>query len=178
MDIKEKWKDIIGYEGIYQISSHGSIKSLKYKKERILKPFLDTCGYLSIDLCNHCIEDYRRIHRLVAEAFIPQIVGKNYVNHKDGNKANNNVNNLEWCTASENVTHAYKNGLVSKHPTHQNQPNQISILEVYTNIFYFSIRECARQLGINRDTIRKSLILGIPVKNNTMKFIYANGSNK
>lgn len=171
---KEIWKDISGYEGIYQVSSNGNVRSLKYGKERILKPFSNGTGYLSVDLCCECIEDYRRIHRLVAEAFIPNPNNLPFINHKDGIKTNNVVSNLEWCTPSENVKHAYKTGLAPRHATYQNQPFQQPIKEIVSGKEYFSIRECARQLGIKRDTIRRSLDLDTYVKNGTMKFKYIN----
>lgn len=169
----EIWIDIKGYEGIYQVSSYGNVRSLKYDKCRILKPF-NCGGYYNVDLCKNCVEDYRRIHRLVAEAFIENDDknNKTYINHIDGNKHNNHISNLEWCTASYNTKHAYDTGLAPRHATEQNQPYQIRIKEIVSNKEYFSIRECVRQLKINRDTIRRSLDLNTYVKNGTMKFEY------
>ena len=168
---KEEWKDIKGYEGLYQISSFGRMRSLRFNKIKILT-FNSNRNYYAFKFSINNIKEIKQIHRLVAEAFIPNPHNLPYINHKDGNKHNNNVKNLEWCTASENVKHAYRTGLAPKHATLQNQPYQKGILETNTNTFYFSIRECARRLGIKRDTIRKSLELGIPVKNNAFMFIY------
>ena len=97
----EVWKDILGYEGLYQVSNLGRVKSIGYGKERILKP--GSCrGYLFVSLCkNHKIK-YCRIHRLVAQSFIPNPKNLPMVNHKDENPSNNSVENLEWCDAKYN----------------------------------------------------------------------------
>lgn len=171
MTDKEKWKDIKGYEGLYQISSFGNVRSLRFNKIKLLKPG-HSKDYFTYEFSVNHISEVKSAHHLVAEAFIPNPENKPFINHIDGNKQNNHVENLEWCTASYNVKHAYATGLAPRHATKQNQPHQKGILEVNTNTFYFSIRECARQLNIKRDTIRRSLKLGIPVKNNTMMFIY------
>lgn len=114
----EKWKDIKGFEGKYQISNYGNVKSIKrfvnhwqgglrLVNERLLKNFIKQ-GYMYVDLGN---KKHYRIHRLVAESFITNSDNKLEVNHKDGNKLNNHVNNLEWATHSENMKHSYKTGL-------------------------------------------------------------------
>lgn len=112
--MKEIWKDIPEYEGLYQISNYGKVMSLNYnhtKQNRELLTNENTDGYLSVALCkNNKIKRYR-INRLVAQAFIPNPNNKPQVNHIDGNKKNNFISNLEWCTASENQIHSYKNGL-------------------------------------------------------------------
>jgi hypothetical protein len=110
----EIWKDIIGYEGIYQISTLGNVKSLGNqftKKEKMLKQKLDRNGYNSISLCKNGDAKHFLIHRLVAISFLYKKENKDYVNHLDGVKTNNNINNLEWVTASENQKHAFANGL-------------------------------------------------------------------
>lgn len=111
----EEWKDIAGWEGVYQISSHGRIKSFKDKKEgRILSNQNKTGGYFNVVLCQ---KGKRRlsikIHRLVAIAFIPNPQNKPEVNHKDGNKQNNNEINLEWATRKENALHSIEKGLAN-----------------------------------------------------------------
>lgn len=106
--MEEIWKDINEYNGIYQISNFGRIKRLKDKyhiKDKILKPFITETGYLRISLCNKNIKKTYRVHRLVAEAFIPNLNNLPCINHKDENKQNNNVNNLEWCTHQYNNTY-------------------------------------------------------------------------
>lgn len=105
----EIWKDVVGYEGIYQVSNLGRVKSLPrngtIKQERILKPHR-VQGYLLAELFNRGAHKGKRIHRLVAEAFIPNPDNKREVNHIDGDKHNNRVENLEWVTSSENQLHA------------------------------------------------------------------------
>lgn len=100
--MEEIWKDIAGWEGSYQISTYGRVKSLKYGKERILKPSKNSSGYLTVGLSIESRTFSKAIHRLVAIAFVPNPDNKLQVNHKDENKLNNNVNNLEWVTAKEN----------------------------------------------------------------------------
>lgn len=110
----EIWKDIKGYEGIYQVSNLGNIKSLprKYKngrteKEIIKKPSKLPKGYLRIPLCKNGKTKYYYVHRLVAETFIPNLEKLPCINHKDCKTANNNVDNLEWVSYKEN--NSYKN---------------------------------------------------------------------
>lgn len=108
--MQEIWKDIIGYEGLYQISNFGNIRSNNIlKKQRIAGK-----GYKSITLHKKGKRNYFFIHRLVAEHFIPNPNNYPQVNHIDGNKTNNHVDNLEWCNNSQNMKHAYDNGLHSK----------------------------------------------------------------
>lgn len=120
----EIWKDIEGYEGLYQVSNLGRVKALKRKikksdgstqiyRERILK-YDKSISYLRIKLCKNGIETKYLIHRLVAETFIDNPDNKPQVNHIDGIKTNNCVQNLEWCTAKENVIHSVNSGLKSK----------------------------------------------------------------
>lgn len=110
--MKEIWKTINGYTD-YHISNYGNIKSFNQNKERILKPNDNGYGYLSVFLCLHNKRHKFYIHRLVAQTFIPNTNNKQEVNHKDGNKQNNRVDNLEWCTSSENHKHAFNLGLQS-----------------------------------------------------------------
>lgn len=103
-------KDIIGYEGLYKINTDGKIFSVNrqiYRKTKI-----NNCGYERITLNKNKIAKDYSVHRLVAQIFIEKHNNKNiHVNHKDGNKLNNHVNNLEWCTRKYNVIHSYKLGL-------------------------------------------------------------------
>lgn len=101
--MKEIWKDIKGFEGVYQISNLGNVKSLPrkagttYLREKILKPRKHTGGYSIVSLGRGYKYKNYFIHRLVAEAFLPNPLGLLEVNHIDENKTNNNVENLEWC---------------------------------------------------------------------------------
>lgn len=116
-----QWKPVKGYEGLYEVSSEGEIKSLEktrknskgqyIQKEKMLAQSLTSTGYKKVELVRNGKKKSLKVHRLVAEAFIPKVEGKPYVNHKDGNQLNNSVDNLEWCTQAENVQHAYDMGL-------------------------------------------------------------------
>lgn len=131
MEEGERWKDIEGYEGYYQISSLGRVKSLSrsvphYKKgvqpihEKILKKRIGKRGYY-VSLLSSKKNKLAKIHRLIAAAFMPNPENKPFINHKNGIKTDNRIENLEWCTGSENVQHAFNIGLKkgmkgSKHP--------------------------------------------------------------
>lgn len=114
----EVWRDIKGYEGKYQVSNLGRVKSLHYNrsdKEKVLLPRTKT-RYQYVVLSKNNKVAHKYIHRLVAEYFVPNPDNKPYVNHKDGNKHNNNAENLEWMTPLENNLHAYH--VLGKHPMH------------------------------------------------------------
>ena len=101
-NMEEIWKDIEGYEGLYQVSNFGKIKSIGYKKKKILKPTQDHYGYLNVTLYKNKNKKAKRIHRLVAEAFIANPENKPEIDHIDTDKLNNNVKNLRWVTRIEN----------------------------------------------------------------------------
>lgn len=117
----EIWKPIKGFEGLYEISNTGLVKSLRREvpnnggisivKEKILKPQKEKNGYLRIGLNKRNKKYMFLIHRLIAESFIPNVNNYAEINHKDGNKSNNNVDNLEWCSRSYNIKHSYINKL-------------------------------------------------------------------
>ena len=159
--MNEIWKDIKGFEGRYQVSTLGRIKSLPRKvnnhtgelmiKEKILKQRHDFKGYLRIDLRdNDGKRRYLGVHRLVAETFIPNLDNKPQVNHIDGIKDHNEVSNLEWVTNGENQLHAFRIGLnyVSgksgkpKRRVIQKDISSDKVLNVYS-----SISEAAKAVG-------------------------------
>ena len=122
--MQEVWKDVRGYEGLYQVRNLGRVKSLKRHRsvnlmntktatvpERILK-FGVSQGYLAVTLAKDKINKKIRVHKLVASTFIPNPENKPHINHKDGNKHNNAVDNSEWITPKENTKHAFENGLI------------------------------------------------------------------
>lgn len=114
---KEIWKDIQGFEGKYQVSTYGRVKSLADNqgntRELVRKPRLAKNGYLYLSLWSNSTPCWRKIHRLVAETFIENKEKLPAVNHKDGNKQNNNIDNLEWCSYSGNTKHAIQTGLIN-----------------------------------------------------------------
>lgn len=117
---KEIWKDIQGYEGIYQVSSHGRVRSLDriverkgssgnfFVKGRVLTQSDDTHGYMKVNLTKHDQKRTFKVHRLVAIHFLDNPNNLPCVNHKDENKLNNNVDNLEWCTKEYNNSYGTK----------------------------------------------------------------------
>ena len=114
--MKEEWISVKGYENLYEISNFGRVKSLgnksNHKSEKILKQCLSRKnGYLSVSLSKNGKTKSYRVHRLVAEHFIPNSNKLFQVNHIDGNKQNNHINNLEWITCKENIHHAWNNNL-------------------------------------------------------------------
>lgn len=119
--MKEIWKNIKGYENSYQVSNLGNVRSLTRKintfngfrttKGKLLKPLITNRNYYRVCLKSHQKNKYCFIHRLVAEAFIPNPNNYPVINHIDGNTLNNSVSNLEWCTQSHNVKEAYRIGL-------------------------------------------------------------------
>lgn len=159
----EEWRDIKGYEGIYQISNLGNIKSLDryveysdrpkvFTKEKIRKPVIAKTGYYMVILRKHSQCDARYIHRLVAEAFIPNPNNLPQVNHKDENKLNNNVSNLEWCTEKYNVNYGTcreRSANNRSFEVEQYDKNGVFIKK------WKSIREAGRKTGINVSNISK-----------------------
>lgn len=122
--MEEIWKDVIGYEGLYQVSSLGRVKKLpepkrKDKKGRIwgrdgrmLSPGRNSKGYYSITLTKNKMPQSIKLHRLVLTHFKPNPSELPEINHIDGNKLNNNIDNLEWCTRQQNIDHAVQNKLM------------------------------------------------------------------
>ena len=108
----EIWCSIKGFEGLYEVSDKGRVKSIGYGKERILKPGRNKDGYLLVSLYKN-IEKICYVHRLVAQTFIPNPNNLPQVNHKDENKTNNSVQNLEWCDRKYNVNYGTRNQMVS-----------------------------------------------------------------
>lgn len=165
--MNEEWRDIKGFEGRYQISSLGNLKSLdrNFNNREIkgvsLKPAISSNGYLRTTFCIG--RNFRKsfsVHRLVADAFIPNKDSKILqVNHKNGNKLDNSVENLEWCTARENIHHAVDLGLfdgLSGESSHLSVYKEEDILKVINYLkLGISPSEVARKVKISRSSISK-----------------------
>lgn len=106
---KEVWKDVVGYEGAYIVSNHGRVKSIPRRNRRtelVLSQYISSSGYAMTGLSLDGVFKNRPVHRLVAEAFIPNPLDLPEVNHIDGDKTNNALDNLEWCSTSQNILHS------------------------------------------------------------------------
>lgn len=155
----EIWKDIPQFEGIYQASTKGRIRSLDRErycrnkhtflcKGKILMPKIQNSGYMIVWLRKDGKTYAKTIHRLIAKTFIPNPSAFEQVNHKDGNKINNNVKNLEWCSRSENVKHAYR-------VIHRLKPRSVKVQCVDTGEIFESIKEAEKAFGICRGAINQ-----------------------
>lgn len=155
--MKEIWKDIQGFEGEYMVSNFGNVMSLVGRKPRILRPRRNKRGYLRVSL--HAHSDYL-IHRLVAQAFIPNPDNLPFINHKDECPSNNCADNLEWCTHHYNITYGTcqerARATQSKTFPQKNRKDcSKSVLCVETGDTFLSINEAERVLGISRILISK-----------------------
>lgn len=134
----EVWKSIAGFGGIFQVSNYGNIK----RKEKYLKKTVTANGYEMVNLRINKIRTAKYVHRLVAEAFIPNPSGFPQVNHKDEVKANNHVDNLEWCTHRYNQTYGTK---INRWRAKKNMP----VRNCMTGEVYESILAAKKATGIN-----------------------------
>ena len=150
--MKEIWKDIKDYEGLYQVSNLGRVKRIT--TGRVLKPLKHANGYLMVKLSKNSIVYTKTVHRLVAEAFIPNPEHKSEINHIDENKTNNNVSNLEWMTRKENINHGTRTERMSKT---QSIPIIATNIKTGESKEFYGARECARQLGLTHGNITSVL---------------------
>lgn len=145
------WKDIKGYEGYYQVSDKGQVR--RFYKDRYPKLLKNrpSANYYTVSLSKNCEKKTFAVHRLVAEAFLEKPVTNEplEVNHKDGNKLNNNVSNLEWVTQRENLLHAMK---LNGHHLFGKAPRKVKCIDPLTNevvTVYSSVSEAARNVTSN-----------------------------
>lgn len=157
----ELWKDVKGYDGKYQVSNLGNVRSVDRtftnacgvvvtRKGTILKPRVNRNGYMRVTMHKGGKVNTEVIHRCVAVAFIPNPEELPQVNHKDGNKRNNNVSNLEWCTSMENMHHAAQKGLRNNALEYAKSARKAVIatnLETGEETFYESVHAAERVFG-------------------------------
>lgn len=164
--MEEIWKDIDELHGHYQISNMGNTR----RKERLRKgnaPYYIPAktakqqnnghGYLQLYVCVDRIRNMYYVHRLVAKYFLERVEGKNLINHKDSNRSNNNVNNLEWCTYSENALHASKFGNAKKgelsHFSKLNTQKVLALRRLYKINPLFNKLKIAQKIGVSDSVI-------------------------
>ncbi|MRN08005.1 endonuclease [Staphylococcus capitis] len=165
---KEIWKAIKGYEEFYEVSNLGRVRSLDrltnnpmgtfIRKGKILKPNINRGGYKFVLLTDeNKKQKNKKVHRLVALNFIDNPLSKPFVNHIDGNKLNNEVDNLEWCTPKENTSHAIEKGLFT--PTVQKGSNRkvVGMFDMNDNLVkvFDRTKDAARYVGSDNKTIIK-----------------------
>ena len=152
----EEWRDIKGYEGLYQVSSWGRVKSFNYKntgKEGIFTMKPDNRGYLIVTLYKNEKRKHYSMHKLVAEAFIPNPNNLPYINHKDEDKTNNYVENLEWCTPEYNNTYGTKIKRQSNSMIGNKNPRATKVKCITTNEIFNTIKEASEKYNINHSNI-------------------------
>lgn len=158
----ENWMPVIGYEGIYEVSNTGKVKSLeRFKycghhgslphkvKEKILHTRVDRLGYERVKLSKDSKSNLKYMHRLIATAFIPNPNHYKEINHKDGCKTNNSIENLEWCTRSQNMKHAVEKRLWKPRTGEDNGSSKLSRSDVI-EIRYLHFAGMATQKDLAR----------------------------
>jgi hypothetical protein len=166
-----EWRPIKEYEGLYEVSDTGLVKALEKRvergkcnrtwKEHIKKYGVDSKGYLRVTLSKDGTNKTYKVHRLVATAFTPNPDNLPQVNHIDGNKSNNCVSNLEWCTQSENMRHAFNTGLNHNNGEFNSQSKLTQEdVELIRTVYKprdkeFSTVALAKKYGVHRKTITR-----------------------
>lgn len=166
----EKFVSLKEYNGLYEISSLGNVISNHFGKRKILKQNMMTSGYKFIILKYNKKQKAHSIHRLLAIAFLPNPNNYPQVNHKDGNKLNNDLSNLEWCTRSQNIQHMYDNNLKTYKPLHyknkfgfeHNRSKAVKCIE--NGIVYGSQSEAQRELNLGGGSISWAIKNNKPVR--------------
>lgn len=173
------WKDVPDYDGLYQVSSSGYIKSLgrmvrnggagRMVRERILKPGIDSYGYPIVSLYKDGKKKTFTIHRIVALCFIQNPFNLPEVNHKDGNKQNNSVINLEWCTTGDNIRHATRTGLnIPKRGSDSHMSKKV--MDIETGKIYGSVKELSSMVNIGYSSL-KNMLNGYTVNKTNFRYI-------
>lgn len=150
--MKEEWREVLGYEGLYEVSNIGRIRTTKGVAK---KPGIGSNGYYRVSLSKNGVKIWHSVHRLVAIAFLPNPENKPCVNHIDNDRLNPIVNNLEWCTYQENTDHAVKigvHGMIGRFGADHNRSIAIESFNLKTgqSLIFGSGREAARKLGLHQ----------------------------
>lgn len=175
--MKEVWKSVVGYEGLYEVSNIGNVRGLdryettvklsalkntvtqtNLRKGKTRTLSIDKIGYVSINISKNGKQSKGKVHRMVAMAFIDNPDNKPWVNHINGIKTDNRIENLEWCTPMENTHHAYATGLNAGLTGKANGQSQL-VLDLQTGIFYDCVAEAFN--AQNRYKHHRSLIRAI-----------------
>lgn len=175
---EEIWKDVHGYEGLYQVSTFGRIKGLAKmlcydNTERILVPSKNNKGYLLVWLYKSgCKPKGKTVHRIVAETFLPNEKNLPQINHKDCNRENAALDNLEWISVSDNLKYSYANGRIAawhgkKFSSEQrgfcrqrmlnSNHKRKKCIEIISNRLFDSGKEASKHLGVNYNTLKETL---------------------
>ena len=185
---KEIWKDIKDYEGLYQCSSFGRVRSLdryveehsgkkkQFRQGQIIKARLNKNGYLQLALNKNSKRKMKYVHILIAETFLENHEKLETVNHKDGNKLNNNVDNLEWSSYSDNNQHAYDE--LHRSATREGaKPKTVYVIDTYNNSVkqFDSIRETIDNIGLSHTQINRYIHSNKKWKG---RYIFETDSNK
>lgn len=172
MNKEEEWRDVDGYAGLYRVSSCGNIESVRRETQfmrsgkqssmmsggRNLTLRKTQTGYSIVGLTKNASQRSKTIHRMVATAFIPNPLGKREVNHKNGIKADNRVENLEWVTHSENVLHSYR--CLNKRNGGSEKQRVLQLDGDRTIAIHESMRSAGRAVNRNRSAIYNSCVKG------------------
>lgn len=152
--ITEEWKPIAGYEGLYEVSNLGRVRSLKRNNTlgKTLKPLTDRDGYYQITLSKNNVRVTKKVHRLVAIAFIENPNNYPVINHKDENKQNNCVENLEWCTVKYNTNY---NGMAHRRMIHRRKP--LVAIKGEEILKFESVFDASQKLGVSHSNISNCL---------------------
>ena len=161
----EEWKDIEGYEGFYQVSNLGNIKSVNRVikrstssmkiKSKHMSQYIGNSGYPMINLCINGKCKRHLVHRIVATAFLPNPLNKAYVNHIDGDKQNSNLENLEWSTPTENSIHAHEHGLANVGRGENQHSSKLNEEKVkYIRESSKTVRELSSMFNVSKQAIR------------------------
>lgn len=173
MNTQEIWKPVAECNGEYYVSNWGRVKSYKNGKERILKHWI-VKGYAFVQLSKNQKKKSMSIHRLVADSFIANPLNKETVNHKDGNKTNNCLDNLEWMTLKENVQHAWQNGLCEKKRFALGKTKRKPVMDIVSGKKYDSLTLACKDIGENYGTHTSRIFY----KRKLQRFFYITDGNR